>query len=103
MLGIRSLAARLSLEPEWLLNNTELSRVNWKRGPRTGELIVEIDAIEDVEMEPVDGESLSYKRPNTPVVHVSRVGVLGHQVYPGTRDYKAPPRTRKPKVAFQAW
>ena len=94
MLGIRSLAAQLSLEPDWLLNNTELSRVNWKRGPRSGELIVEIDAIEieDVELESIGHESLIHKRSHTPVIHVSRVGVLNHPVYPGTRDYKAPPK-----------
>ena len=104
MLGIRSLAAQLSLEPDWLLNNTELSRVNWKRGPRSGELIVEIDAIEieDVELESIGHESLIHKRSHTPVIHVSRVGVLNHPVYPGTRDYKQPPRAKKPKVAFNS-
>ncbi|EJF67423.1 hypothetical protein DICSQDRAFT_165251 [Dichomitus squalens LYAD-421 SS1] len=102
MLRIRSLAAQLSLEPDWLLNNTELSRVNWKRGPRNGEIIVEIDAIEaeDMEMDSVGHDPLQHTRSHTPgVIHVSRVGVLDHPVYPGTRDYKQPPRIKKPKVA----
>ncbi|TBU48275.1 hypothetical protein BD309DRAFT_1015745 [Dichomitus squalens] len=102
MLGIRSLAAELSLEPDWLLNNTELSRVNWKRGPRNGEIIVEIDTIEaeDMEMDSVGHDPLQPIRSHTPgVIHVSRVGVLDHPVYPGTRDYKQPPRMKKAKVA----
>ncbi|KAI0756129.1 hypothetical protein C8Q80DRAFT_1090864 [Daedaleopsis nitida] len=100
MLSIRSLAARLSVAPDWLLNNTELGRVNWKPGLRDGELIVEIDAIEDDEFElkSVGDESPTSKRPRTPVVHTTRVGVLEHSVYPGTRDYKAPPRLPKKKA-----
>lgn len=101
MLSIRSLAEQLSVSPDWLLNNTELSRVNWKPGTRNGELIVEIEPLEDdVEMASVDdlGEE---KRTATPAVYTTRVGVLEHQVYPGTRDYKAPPRPKKSKVAFK--
>ncbi|KAI0640252.1 hypothetical protein C8Q77DRAFT_1045330 [Trametes polyzona] len=96
MLSIRSLAERLSVSPDWLLNNTELSRVNWKPGTRNGELIVEIDPIEDVEM-----ASVEEKRAASPAVYTTRVGVLDHPVYPGTRDYKAPPRQKKSKVAFR--
>lgn len=98
MLSIRSLAEQLSVSPDWLLNNTELSRVNWKQGTRNGELIVEIEPLEDdVEMASVDEE----KRTATPAVYTTRVGVLEHQVYPGTREYKAPPRPKKSKVAFK--
>ncbi|KAI0327688.1 hypothetical protein GY45DRAFT_1256521 [Cubamyces sp. BRFM 1775] len=99
MLSIRSLAARLSVSEHWLLNNTELSRVNWKPG-RNGELIVEIEAIEDdVELKSVDEDT---KRSATPAIYTTRVGVLNHPVYPGTRDYKAPPRQKKTKVTFKA-
>ncbi|OJT08318.1 hypothetical protein TRAPUB_770 [Trametes pubescens] len=101
MLSIRSLAEQLSVSPDWLLNNTELSRVNWKPGTRNGELIVEIEPLEDdVEMASVDylGEE---KRTATPATYTTRVGVLDHQVYPGTREYKAPPRPKKSKVAFK--
>ncbi|KAI0801418.1 hypothetical protein C8Q74DRAFT_490241 [Fomes fomentarius] len=94
MLSIRSLAAQLSLEPDWLLNHTELGRVNWKPGSRDGELIVEIDnGDDDVELTTVEEDSPTSKRVYAPVL--SRVGVLEHSVYPGTRDYKPPPRTRK--------
>jgi len=43
MLGIRSLAAELISDPAWLLNNAELSRVCWKKGPNAGELIIDVD------------------------------------------------------------
>ena len=43
MLGIRSLAAELVSDPALVLNNAELSRVCWKKGPNSGELIVEVD------------------------------------------------------------
>ncbi|KAM5539347.1 hypothetical protein V8D89_006981 [Ganoderma adspersum] len=95
MLSIRCLAASLSLQPDWLLNNTELNRVNWKHGSHDGELIVEVDAFEDLEMDEI--ESPTDKRPQGSLVHVSRVGVPNHPVYPGTRDYKSPPRVKKKK------
>lgn len=95
MLSIRCLAASLSLQPDWLLNNTELNRVNWKHGSHDGELIVEVDAFEDLEMDEI--ESPTDKRPAGSLIHVSRVGVLNYPVYPGTRDYKSPPRVKKKK------
>ncbi|KAI0370072.1 hypothetical protein BV20DRAFT_944893 [Pilatotrama ljubarskyi] len=102
MLSIRSLAARLSVSPDWLLNNTELARVNWKPGARNGELIVEIDPIEDdLELASVNELHKHSKRSGTPAIYTTRVGVLEHQVYPGSRDYKAPPRPKKTRVAFQ--
>ncbi|KAI0652674.1 hypothetical protein C8Q79DRAFT_1005841 [Trametes meyenii] len=101
MLSIRSLATRLSVSPDWLLNNTELSRVNWKPGPRNGELVVEIEPVEDdLELASVDELRKGAHSP-TPAIYTTRVGVLNHPVYPGTRDYKAPPRTKKTKVAFR--
>ena len=41
MLSIRSVAATAHVDPEWLLNHTELSRVHWRRGSVDGEIIVE--------------------------------------------------------------
>lgn len=52
ILNMQSLAANLDLDPKWLLNNAELSRVRWRKGSRDGELIVEVDvAEEDPDME----------------------------------------------------
>ena len=94
MLSVRSLASRLSVAPDWLLSNAELARVNWKPGRTKGELIVEVDAVEDdVEMKVVDDGS---PPANRPALHTTRVGVLEHAVYPGTRDYKTPRKQRRP-------
>ncbi|KAF8141591.1 hypothetical protein EV363DRAFT_1150048 [Boletus edulis] len=41
MLSIRSVAATAHVDPEWLLNHAELSRVHWRRGSVDGEIIVE--------------------------------------------------------------
>ncbi|EGO00680.1 hypothetical protein SERLA73DRAFT_71674 [Serpula lacrymans var. lacrymans S7.3] len=43
MLSIRSLAATRHVDPAWLLNHAELSRVNWTKGYQEGEIRVEID------------------------------------------------------------
>ncbi|KAJ8507157.1 hypothetical protein ONZ45_g10446 [Pleurotus djamor] len=43
MLSIQSLAASLGSDTAWLLNNVELSRVNWRHGAHEGELIVDLD------------------------------------------------------------
>lgn len=54
ILNMQSLAANLSLDTKWLLNNAELSRVRWRKGSRDGELIVEVDVAEapdDAELE----------------------------------------------------
>ncbi|KIJ69033.1 hypothetical protein HYDPIDRAFT_105593 [Hydnomerulius pinastri MD-312] len=42
MLNLGSLAAMWHVDPAWLLNHAELSRVHWKKGQKDGELIVEI-------------------------------------------------------------
>lgn len=48
MLSIRSLAASLSLDSsDLLLSTAELSRVHWRPGRRAGEIIVEMDAVEE--------------------------------------------------------
>lgn len=42
MLSIRSVAATAHVDPDWLLNHAELSRVHWRRGAADGEIIVEV-------------------------------------------------------------
>ncbi|KII94209.1 hypothetical protein PLICRDRAFT_88465 [Plicaturopsis crispa FD-325 SS-3] len=54
MLSIGSLAANLSVDPIWLLNNAEMSRVRWKNGTTEMEIIVEVDAAEGIEMASTD-------------------------------------------------
>ncbi|KAG1722032.1 uncharacterized protein EDB91DRAFT_227096 [Suillus paluster] len=43
MLSVRSLAATYHVDPAWLLNHAELSRVQWKRGATEGEIVVEVN------------------------------------------------------------
>ena len=44
MLSIRCLTADLISDPSSLvLNNNELSRVSWRKGPNAGDIIVDID------------------------------------------------------------
>ncbi|KIJ69034.1 hypothetical protein HYDPIDRAFT_184957 [Hydnomerulius pinastri MD-312] len=53
MLNIKSLAAVWHVDPAWLLNHAELSRVHWRKGEQDGELIVEIG--EDSELSATKG------------------------------------------------
>ncbi|KAG2107385.1 uncharacterized protein F5147DRAFT_203823 [Suillus discolor] len=46
MLSIRSLAATHHVDPAWLLNHAELSRVQWRRGTSEGEIYVEVDEMD---------------------------------------------------------
>ncbi|KAG2141125.1 uncharacterized protein EDB93DRAFT_1089574, partial [Suillus bovinus] len=46
MLSIRSLAATYHVDPAWLLNHAELSRVQWRRGVSEGEIYVEVDELD---------------------------------------------------------
>ncbi|KAG1741608.1 hypothetical protein EDB19DRAFT_1827975 [Suillus lakei] len=49
MLILRNLAARLHVDPGWLLSHSELSRINCRRGLRDCELLVEIQTgVEDM-------------------------------------------------------
>ncbi|KAG1841017.1 hypothetical protein DFJ58DRAFT_809261 [Suillus subalutaceus] len=48
MLSIRSLAATYHVDPAWLLNHTDLSRVQWRRGVTEGEIYVEVDEMDMV-------------------------------------------------------
>lgn len=46
MLRLQTLAAGLHLDSRWLLNNAELSRVQWRKGAHDGELIVDVNTVE---------------------------------------------------------
>ncbi|KAG1759743.1 hypothetical protein EDD22DRAFT_955571 [Suillus occidentalis] len=46
MLSIRSLAATYHVDPAWILNHAELSRVQWRRGASEGEIYVEVDELD---------------------------------------------------------
>ncbi|KAG1883471.1 hypothetical protein F4604DRAFT_1738689 [Suillus subluteus] len=48
MLSIRSLAATCHVDPAWLLNHAELSRVQWRRGTSEGEIVVEVNEMDVV-------------------------------------------------------
>ncbi|KAG1743486.1 hypothetical protein EDB19DRAFT_1827380 [Suillus lakei] len=48
MLSIRSLAATHHVDPAWLLNHAELSRVQWRRGANEGEIFVEVNEMDVV-------------------------------------------------------
>ncbi|KAL0071616.1 hypothetical protein AAF712_001473, partial [Marasmius tenuissimus] len=41
MFSLHSLASHLGSDAGWLLSNVEISRLDWRRGSREGELIVE--------------------------------------------------------------
>ncbi|KAH7917205.1 hypothetical protein BV22DRAFT_1052602, partial [Leucogyrophana mollusca] len=43
MLSLRTLAAKLHVDPGWLLSHSELSRIRYRRGANEGELLVDID------------------------------------------------------------
>lgn len=84
MLSIHSLAANLGTDPEWLLNNVELSRVRWTKGAHDGELIVEIDVVDGEEWE-VGLDSRSHNR-NELSVSSSRMGMI-EGYYAGSSPY----------------
>ena len=93
MLSIRTLAARLSVNDDWLLNNAELSRVHWKPGSRAGELIVEVEAAEeDHEMK---GADLSWSINKHEYTHTTTVGHYDDMILPGA-NYAPPPPPPKP-------
>ncbi|KAH9923677.1 uncharacterized protein B0H18DRAFT_1014600 [Fomitopsis serialis] len=71
MLSIHSLASHLSMDLSMLLSTAELSRIRWKRGMHDGELIVEIDTVEGVELDGLMGSSENLR---APAVHMSTVG-----------------------------
>ncbi|KAG1796635.1 uncharacterized protein HD556DRAFT_277295 [Suillus plorans] len=48
MLSIRCLAATYHVDPAWLLNHAELSRVQWRRGHTEGEIYVEVGEMDVV-------------------------------------------------------
>lgn len=50
LLGIRSISATLHVDPAWLLNHAELSRVRWTKGNSEGEIFVELDSSGNTEL-----------------------------------------------------
>ncbi|EIW79535.1 hypothetical protein CONPUDRAFT_144793 [Coniophora puteana RWD-64-598 SS2] len=59
LLSVRSLAARLNVDASWLLSNSELSRINYRRGTNEGEILVDYDAHDGVEMQRPSSASLA--------------------------------------------
>ncbi|KAG1743490.1 hypothetical protein EDB19DRAFT_1698928 [Suillus lakei] len=50
LLSIRSISATLHVDPAWLLNHAELSRVQWTKGNSEGEIFVELHGSSDTEL-----------------------------------------------------
>lgn len=73
MFSIHSLAAHLGSDTTWLLNNIELSRVNWRRGNTEGEIIVEEYSHE------LDGESPGTNQFDA--MKTTRVGVYNERAW----------------------
>lgn len=62
MLSIRSLAADLTNDPSVLmLNDNELGRVSWRKGPNAGDIIVDMDDQRRLEGAPMAME-IRYER-----------------------------------------
>lgn len=77
MLSIHSLAAKTNTDPEWLLNNVELSRVKWKRGAHDCELLVDVDVVEDDFELSTPGQSRPHSYAGINVsVKTTRIGVV---------------------------
>ncbi|KZT73370.1 hypothetical protein DAEQUDRAFT_762283 [Daedalea quercina L-15889] len=81
MFSIRSLAAALSMDSVALLSTAELSRIRWKQGAHGGELIVEIDTVED----DLELGSMYHppQLPHSPRIYTTRVGVYNDELLPG--------------------
>ncbi|PCH34332.1 hypothetical protein WOLCODRAFT_15258 [Wolfiporia cocos MD-104 SS10] len=47
MLNVRSMAASLNVHSDMLLSTAELSRLQWRPGTRAGEIVVDVDTVED--------------------------------------------------------
>ncbi|KAG0708131.1 hypothetical protein DFH29DRAFT_893129 [Suillus ampliporus] len=61
LLSIRSISATLHVDPTWLLNHAELSRVQWTKGDHDGEIFVELNGPSDAEL---------------PMINLSRTDIL---------------------------
>ncbi|KAH9829508.1 uncharacterized protein C8Q71DRAFT_863265 [Rhodofomes roseus] len=73
ILSIRSLASQLSMDPDTLLSTAELSRITWKRGAYDGEIVVEINTIEE---DSYDMDELEHSgRSSTPGFYTTQVGM----------------------------
>lgn len=76
MLSIKSLASTLHVDPGWLLNHAELSRVQWRQGATEGEIVVEAFDLPVLSGQPRDAES---------ILSVDRKGAIGSS---GNRYYR---------------
>lgn len=110
MFSIRSLASALSMDSIALLSAAELSRVRWRRGAHSGELIVEIDSAEP-ESEPEDRDGLElgdmFSPPRlpraAPQIYTTRVGVYHDELLPGYHNvYTDRERNRRTKTRSRA-
>jgi len=77
MFSIHSLAAKLGSDSAWLLNNLELSRVEWRKGAHEGELIVERGTDGDVESADSHASTIN----SSLSVRVTRVGVYDDRTW----------------------
>ncbi|KII93118.1 hypothetical protein PLICRDRAFT_49194 [Plicaturopsis crispa FD-325 SS-3] len=73
MLSIRSLAASLSSDPEWVLNHAELMRLHWKRGAYAGEIVVDVDPGDGAELEMALEAEARRRQATTRVAMASRM------------------------------
>ncbi|OJA08468.1 hypothetical protein AZE42_02837 [Rhizopogon vesiculosus] len=72
LLNIRSLSATLHVDPAWLLNHAELSRVQWTKGDREGEIFVELQPSRESQLPMVN---ISRTGPNSDVMQPSDLGI----------------------------
>lgn len=73
MLSIHSLTLHLSMDHETLFSMAELNCMHWRRGTHNGEIIVEIDMVESIELAASEGTLSGDLR--IPAVHMSTVGM----------------------------
>lgn len=60
------------MDPDTLLSTAELSRIQWKRGAYDGEIIVEVDTVEEDEY---DMDNMTHTgRSSTPGFYTTEVG-----------------------------
>lgn len=97
MLSIRSLAASLSMDVDMLLSDAELSRVHWRQGVREGELIVEIEAPDEDDIQLGIMDEIPYGRSHTPAIYATRVGVYDDVLMPGADKLPKDPTKRMSK------
>jgi len=94
MLNIRSLASALSLDSsDLLLSATELSRVRWRAGARAGEIIVDVNAVE----EDHELQALAVSQS----LHMTQVGVYDDALLPGADRIPKQPHLHTRRMVSQ--